>query len=427
VRIDYNGAVIPWYERPLAGGFNYTWEEKPVAPPVPEIQQYIANETYIQEKMQEGSGGLGGFLTNIVNPILDPMAADPIKTAAILAATATGNAYLVPYIVGADTAIAGGSPEDVIKSAATAYVGQQIGTAIGGAIGGDGFTGVTETGLPTLASETVGADLLGATLLGDAGATGAYETAIDAFPTPIDQVVSTPDISTLPTDDATRLAQLIREFENPTELTGPTIDTAGRATVTLEDGVIDSQAPIMPSNLQDTAYLDPGLIDVAPENVTIGTPEPTFNGVDLGSTDIGQIGGGIIGSNIGGGTSIGGTGVKPNLSAGELTVSGTPNTFDPWDNPETLPTIAENLPVQEPVKPDTTAKANSIKLGNLLKSSLQQSALTQQQSNISNALRGSQIPTMIPSIYKQQNPFNFGQQNQPVQDTTALAKLLRTA
>jgi hypothetical protein len=418
---NYGGRVIPWYEAPIIGGINYTWEEKPAAPPIPEIQQYIANQEYHQQKMREGSGGLGGFLTNFVNPILDPMAADPIKTAAIIAATATGNAYLVPYIVGADTAIAGGSPEDVLKSAATAYVGQQIGTAVGGAIGGDGFTGVTETGLPTLASETVGADLLGTTLLGDAGATGAYESAIDSYPTP------TPDVSSIATDDATRLAQMLKEFGNPTELTGPTIDTAGRATVTLEDGVIDSQVPVMPSNLQDTAYLDPGLIDVAPENVTIGTPEPTFNGVDLGSTDIGQIGGGIIGSNIGGGTSIGGTGVKPNLSAGELTVSGTPNTFDPWNNPETLPTIAENLPVQEPVKPDTTAKANSIKLGNLLKSSLQQSALTQQQSNISNALRGSQIPTMIPSIYKQANPFNFGQQNQPVQDTTALANLLRTA
>jgi len=59
MRIDYGGAVIPWYERPLAGGFNYTWEEKPPDPPPPEVQQYIANETYIQEKMQEGNGGIG--------------------------------------------------------------------------------------------------------------------------------------------------------------------------------------------------------------------------------------------------------------------------------------------------------------------------------------------------------------------------------
>jgi hypothetical protein len=466
MRIDYGGAVIPWYERPLAGGFNYTWEEKPPDPPPPEVKQYIANETYIQEKMQEGSGGLGGFLTNIVNPILDPMAADPIKTAAILAATATGNAYLVPYIVGADTAIAGGSPEDVLKSAATAYVGQQIGTAIGGAIGGDGFTGVTETGLPTVASETVGADLLGTTLLGDAGATGAYETAIDAFPTPIDQVVSTPDVSTLPTDDATRLAQLIREFENPTELTGSTIDVASNPTVELGNATVDESLglPNVPKDLQNEAFLDPSLIDVAPENVTIATPEPTpyfdtsptfpvlnvspeydpsaYLPTNLGGTQ--DLGGfdnipSNLGTNVGGGipTDLGGldvpfdTSAPTDLSAGELTVSGTQgDTFDPWDNPEPPPytPFEENFPIQEEVKPDTTAKTNAIKLGNLLKSSLQQSALTQQKLNLSNALRGSQMPqTALPSIYKQPNPFNFGQQNQPVQDTNALVKLLRTA
>jgi hypothetical protein len=464
MRIDYGGAVIPWYERPLAGGFNYTWEEKPPDPPPPEVKQYIANETYIQEKMQEGSGGLGGFLTNIVNPILDPMAADPIKTAAILAATATGNAYLVPYIVGADTAIAGGSPEDVLKSAATAYVGQQIGTAIGGAIGGDGFTGVTETGLPTVASETVGADLLGTTLLGDAGATGAYETAIDAFPTPIDQVVSTPDISTLPTDDATRLAQLIREFENPTELTGPTIDVVSNPTVELGNATVDESLglPNVPKDLQNEAYLDPGLIDVAPENVTIGTPDtptyydasPTFPTLDVspeydpnsylptnlgGTQDLGGFDNipSNVGTNLGGGipTDLGGLDVPFNtttptdLSAGELTVTGD-RPYVPFEENFPLPytPFEEDFPIQEEVKPDTTAKTNAIKLGNLLKSSLQQSALTQQKLNLSNALRGSQMPqTALPSIYKQANPFNFGQQNQPVQDVSELAKLLRTA
>jgi hypothetical protein len=48
--------------------------------------------------------------------------------------------------------------------------------------------------------------------------------------------------------------------------------------------------------------------------------------------------------------------------------------------------------------------------------------------NMANMLRGTQLPqTALPPIYKQANPFNFGQQNQPVQDTTALANLLRTA
>jgi len=430
MRIDYNGEVIPWYERPLAGGFNYTWEQKPPDPPPPEIQQYIANENYIQEKMQEGNGGIGGFLTNVVNPILDPMAADPIKTAAILAATATGNAYLVPYIVGADTAIAGGSPEDVLKSAFTAYVGQQIGTAIGGAIGGG-----ENINLP---SETPYVDLPDGEVLLSAN-----------VPPPA-----------LP-EDASRLAQMLKEFENPTELTGPTIDVASNPTVELGNATVDESygLPDVPKDLQNEAYLDPGLIDVAPENVTIGTPDtptyydasPTFPVLNVspeydpsaylptnlgGTQDLGGFDNipSNLGTNIGSGTQdLGGLDVPFNtptdLSAGELTVTGD-RPYVPFEENFPLPyePFEENFPIQEEVKPDTTAKTNSIKLGNLLKSSLQQSALTQQKLNLSNALRGSQMPqTLLPSIYKQANPFNFGQQATPVQDVSALAKLLRTA
>ena len=383
MRIDYGGAVIPWYDRPLIGGYNYTWEEKPVAPPVEEVKQYIANETYIQEKMQEGGGGIGGLLTNVVNPILDPMAADPIKTAAMLAA-AVFAPELIPLIAGADTAIAGGTPEDVIKSAAIAYATQAVGQEIGSAIGGENIA---------LPSETPYIDLPDGEVLLSAN-----------VPPPA-----------LP-DDASRLAQMLKEFENPTELTGPTIDVADR--VSIENArMVDSQAPIMPNNLQDTAYLDPGLIDVAPDNVTISTPN--ISGTNQIGTNIGQVGGGIIGSNIGGGT-----GVKPNLSAGELTVSGNRDTFDPWDNPEPPPYEPTN-PTQPDATNDPTGK---LKLGNLLKSTSALPKSTHQQSNLANVLRGTQMPqSLLPSIYKQANPFNFGQQNQPVQDTTALANLLRTA
>jgi hypothetical protein len=432
MRIDYGGAVIPWYERPLAGGFNYTWEQKPPDPPPPEVKQYIANETYIQEKMQEGNGGIGGFLTNYINPVLDTAASDPIKTAAMLVASVVAP-ELIPIIAGADTAIAGGTPEDILKSAATAYVSQAVGGEIKDFVGGLGGADIS------LPSETPYVDL------------------------PDGEFLLTPNVPppALP-DDASRLAQMLKEFENPTELTGPTIDTAGRATVTLEDSVIDSQAPIMPSNLQDTAYLDPGLIDVAPENVTIGTPDtpiyydasPTFPTLDVspeydpsaylptnlgGTQDLGGLDNipSNVGTNLGGGipTDLGGldvpfdTTTPSDLSAGELTVTGD-RPYVPFEENFPLPyePFEENFPIQEEVKPDTTAKTNSIKLGNLLKSSLQQSALTQQKLNLSNALRGSQMPqTLLPPIYKQANPFNFGQQALPVQDVSALAKLLRTA
>ena len=244
-------------------------------------------------------------------------------------------------------------------------------------------------------------------------------------------------------DDATRLADLVRAFENPTELTGPTIDVADKVSIE-NPSVIDSQAPVMPSNLQDTAYLDPGLIDVAPENVTIGTPDatpyfdasPTFPTLDVSPEYDPNA---YLPTNLGGYTGIptdlGGldvpfdTTAPTDLTAGELTVSGTQDTFDPWDNPEPLPytPFEEDFPLQEETTPLTKPKI----LSNILKSTpsaLPKAIATQQQSNLANILRGSQMPqTALPPIYKQANPFNFGQQATPVQDTTALAKLLRTA
>jgi hypothetical protein len=222
MRIDYGGAVIPWYEAPLAGGVNYTWQEKPAAPPLAEVKQYIANETYHQQKMQErgGGGGLGGFLTSYVNPILDTAAADPIKTAAMLAASVFAP-ELIPFIAGADTAIAGGSPEDVLKSAATAYVAQAVGGEIKGALGG-----AENIGLP---SETPYIDI----------PDGEFLLTPDNVPSllspSIDQAVVTPDVLTADdlytgqamTDlatsyDATRLDDLINSLSNtglsPTEI-----------------------------------------------------------------------------------------------------------------------------------------------------------------------------------------------------------------
>lgn len=111
-------------------------------------------------------GDLGSsFDDMVIRPITD----DPVKAAAMALAIATGNAYLVPIIAGADTALEGGSIEDVIKSAAIAYVGQEIGGEISDQIFGGGeaaaFTGATETGLATLPSEAAVADAIGATLL----------------------------------------------------------------------------------------------------------------------------------------------------------------------------------------------------------------------------------------------------------------------
>ena len=142
---DFGGAVIPWYEPVIVGSVNFVHEKMPANPPADEVQKYLANQAYVRSKRSEGNSGFGGFVDRYVNPILDPMAADPIKTAAMFAA-AVYAPYLIPVIAGADTAIAGGSPEDVLKSAAIAYVTQAAGSEIAGATGSEGFTGASETG-----------------------------------------------------------------------------------------------------------------------------------------------------------------------------------------------------------------------------------------------------------------------------------------
>jgi len=98
----------------------------------------------------------------------------------------------------------------------------------------------------------------------------------------------------------------------------------------------------------------------------------------------------------------------------------------------------QNLASDKPVYSTTPSLSDALKAANTAKNvvkaltpaeqALKNSQATQQQSNLANILRGSQMPqTALPPIYKQANPFNFGQQATPVQDVSALAKLLRTA
>jgi hypothetical protein len=98
----------------------------------------------------------------------------------------------------------------------------------------------------------------------------------------------------------------------------------------------------------------------------------------------------------------------------------------------------QNLTSDKPVYSTTPSLSDALKAANTAKNvvkaltpaeqALKNSQATQQQSNLANMLRGTQMAqTALPPIYKQANPFNFGQQNQPVQDVSELAKLLRTA
>lgn len=70
---------------------------------------------------------------NVLKPLLD----DPIKTIATIAAVATGNPQLVPYINAADAAAKGGSFEDIGKAYAISYVAGQAGGKVGGTVAGE--------------------------------------------------------------------------------------------------------------------------------------------------------------------------------------------------------------------------------------------------------------------------------------------------
>jgi hypothetical protein len=397
--IDYGGEVIPWYDAPIIGATNFTWQPIPPNPSPEEIQKYIDNKQYQQMKMREGSGWFNDFMGNV----------EPLKIAAMIAATTAGMPYLIPVIAGADTAIKGGNVEDVLKSAAVAYATQAIGSEIGGA---GGFTGVSETGLPTLAGEGIAADV-GATLLNEVGSTG-IDTAIDAIP--IDQAVLTPDFvppdvltaddlytgqamtDLASTSDTTKLADLVRAYETPTELT-PTYDFSPEVPIEPVSPEFDPTSYIPePTPTYDFSPNVP-VEQVSPELDPTGslqTPEPTPYYDFSPETPVEQ--------------------VSPELdTTGTLSDSLNPTLKDVYKTLKTANTVRKILTPQE-------------KLAQTLKTPLQTAQASQQQTNLANVLRGTQLPqTALPAIYKQANPFNFGQQNQPVQDTNALANLLRTA
>lgn len=114
---------------------------------------------------------------NVIQPTLD----DPLKTVASIAAVATGNPQLIPYINAADVAIKGGSIEDIGKS----YILSEVGAGIGNQVGSSVFQ---ETGSRLAASAASGAtrgaisaagtggDPLAAAIIG--GATSATGEAV---------------------------------------------------------------------------------------------------------------------------------------------------------------------------------------------------------------------------------------------------------
>lgn len=105
--------------------------------------------------------------------VLQPMAQDPVGSVATIAAIATQQYYLIPYITAANTAIKGGKLEDIALSFAVSYVASAAapgvsegivgatGSAAAGAVGTGAVIGAGSSGATALArGEDVGQAIL---------------------------------------------------------------------------------------------------------------------------------------------------------------------------------------------------------------------------------------------------------------------------
>ena len=399
MRIDYGGAVIPWYESPLAGGVNYTWQERPPEAPVQDKSSW-----------GQGSGGggfFGGFFENLDDAVntLPGGWALPI---AVAVAVATG--YVDPTLFATEagtTALAteGATTLTAAELATLSEASALADTAMAGA-GGVGagaetvgaFTGATETGLGTLAGEGATTDLAGTTLLGDAGATGAAETAIGS------ELANEP-LGTFQMGQGTSLSA-----DASTNPLNPFYNTAN---------------PEVSANFNTVSNLVGGGAEsnIAALDALASNPLLPIGSGGIGGAELGSIGS-ILGTGEGLGQQTLGQVLAPTGLSG-VSVQDLAS-HKPVYSSDT--NIKDALRAANALRKLLTPQQQATQRTALQRTALQNAQNTQQQSNMANMLRGTQMAqTALPPIYKQANPFNFGQQNQPVQDTTALANLLRTA
>lgn len=107
-------------------------------------------------------------ISSVVNTVVDTVTntvkaavSDPIGTIAKVAAVATGNAWALPLISGADTIAHGGSIGDALKSAGTAYVGSALATQVAGGLDSALGTGASAAGAAATAGPSTLARIAG--------------------------------------------------------------------------------------------------------------------------------------------------------------------------------------------------------------------------------------------------------------------------
>jgi hypothetical protein len=129
MRVDYGGAVIPWWESPIIGAVNYTWQERPPEAPV-------------QDKSSWGQGGggggfFGGFFENLDDAVntLPGGWALPI---AVAVAVATG--YVDPTLFATEAGTTALATEGALTAAEVATL-TEASLAVDAAMAGAGGVG----------------------------------------------------------------------------------------------------------------------------------------------------------------------------------------------------------------------------------------------------------------------------------------------
>jgi hypothetical protein len=102
---------------------------------------------------------------------------NPIATIATVAAAATGQAYLIPYINGANTLAQGGDFEDALKSAAISAAAQGVGSYVGNQIGTAFEYGTDPLSQQTAMLAAQSGDMLAGTTAGTIGGAAGAATA----------------------------------------------------------------------------------------------------------------------------------------------------------------------------------------------------------------------------------------------------------
>jgi hypothetical protein len=330
--------------------------------------------------IDEGVQSVGGGLAEVDDFVNEEIPGGWVLPAVVAVAVVTG--YVDPTLFAAEA-----GAEAAAVSAAEAAATEAA------------FAGATETGLATLAGEGAIADVAGTTLLGEAGLTGAAETAIGSG---IGESAVSEPLGTFQMGQGTSLSA-----DASTNPLNPFYNTANPEVSANFNTVSNLVGGGAESNL--------AAIDALASNPLLPIGSGGIGGAELGS----------IGSILGTGEGLG------QQTLGQVLAPTGLSGVSVQDLASDKPVYSSNTNVK-----DALRAANQLRklltpqqqTQQLQRTALQNAQNTQQQSNMANMLRGTQMAqTPLPAIYKQANPFNFGQQNQPVQDTTALANLLRTA